>query len=415
MIMKRPENDKWLDDALAETIGSKKTEPNFEKWKQGHPQAVEMLTARAARGPSASKSPLSIRIMIMKSPITKLVAAAMIIIAVAISVTILDKSVTPAYAIEQSIKASHTVETLHIRQYRSSEAVANGQYDDEAYVKYDPSGKFESARMESAQSSDSPKTIVWSNNVAKVWMHSKKSVLVIREPKMAREMEEMAVQLDPKRTLQNLYEMQQKGEQDVKITEPEEEGDLITIEVVHDKGQDVFYVDPESKLLVRFEKQVLNGQDYVVTNAMEISGYNEPIDENVFTLGDLPKDVYVLDQVNQEIGLAQGNLSDDEIVVEVATQFFQALIDEDYAKAGLLMEGVPPERIKTMFHIVKFVRIVSIGKVVPHSDPLTGGLSISCEIEIEHTETGERMTETINPGIRKVHGRPDRWTIFTGI
>lgn len=356
----------------------------------------------------------TIRRKIMNNRITKFAVAAVVLAAVVLSITIFDNTAQEAYAIEQSIKASHTVETLHIRLYRSSEAVANGQYD-EAYVKYDPSGKFESARMEFAQSSDGPKTIVWSNNVAKAWMHSKKSVLVIREPKMAREMEEMAVQLDPKRTLQNLYEMQQKGEQDVKITEPEEEGDLITIEVVHDKGREVFYVDPESKLLVRFERQVLNGQDYVVTNAMEISGYNEPIDENVFTLGDLPKDVFVVDKVNQEIGLAQGNLSDDEIVVEVATQFFQALIDEDYAKAGLLMEGLPPERIKTMFHVVKFVRIVSIGKVVPHSNPLTRGLSISCEIEMEHAETGERMTETINPGIRKVHGRPDRWTIFGGI
>ncbi len=357
----------------------------------------------------------TIRRKIMNNRITKFAAAAVVLAAVVLSITIFDNTAQEAYAIEQSIKASHTVETLHIRQYRSSEAVANGQYDDEAYLKYDPSGKFESARMESAQSSDGHKTIVWSNNVAKVWMHSKKSVLVIREPKMAREMEEMAVQLDPKRTLQNLYEMQQKGEQDVKITEPEEEGDLITIEVIHDKGRDVFYVDPESKLLVRFEKQVLNGQDYVVTSAMEISGYNEPIDENVFTLGDLPKDVFVLDQVNQEIGLAQGNLSDDEIVVEVATQFFQALIDEDYAKAGLLNEGLPPERMKTIFHIVKFVRIVSIGKVVPHSIPGTRGLSVSCEIEMEHAETGERMTDTSNVGIRKVQGSPDRWTIFGGI
>ncbi len=352
----------------------------------------------------------------MNNRITKFAVAAVVLAAVVLSITIFDNTAQEAYAIEQSIKASHTVETLHIRQYRSSEAVANGQYD-EAYVKYDPSGRFESARMEFAQSSDGPKTIVWSNNVAKAWMHSKKSVLVIREPKMAREMEMMAVQLDPKRTLQNLYEMQQKGEQDVKITEPEEEGDLITIEVVHDKGRDVFYVDPESKLLVRFEKQVLNGQDYVVTDAMEISGYNEPIDENVFTLGDLPKDVFVLDQVNQEIGLAQGNLSDDEIVVEVATQFFQALIDEDYAKAGLLFEGLPPERIKTMTmcHVVKYVRIVSIGKVVPHSIPGTRGLSVSCEIEMEHAETGERMTDTSNVGIRKVQGRPDRWSIFSGI
>jgi hypothetical protein len=34
---------------------------------------------------------------------------------------------------------------------------------------------------------------------------------------------------------------------------------------------------------------------------------------------------------------------------------------------------------------------------------------------MEHAETGERMTETINPGIRKVEGSPDRWTIFGGI
>ena len=373
---------------------------------------VVLDDAIRAMSKSKQKMPVcnrpDVRRIIMKSKITKFAAAAVVLIAIVLSITIFDNTAQIAYAIEQSIKASHTVETLHLR-FSGNAGV------DEAYMKYDPLGKLESARLEIPQSSDGPKTIVWSNNIAKVWMHSKKMVRVIREPGMAKKMEEMAVDFDPKRTLQNLYEMQQKGEQDVKITEPEEEGDLITIEVVHGKGRDVLYVDPASKLLVRFEKQVLNDQDYVVTDAMEISGYNEPIDENVFTLGDLPKDVFVVDKVNQEIGLAQGNLSDDEIVAEVATQFFQALIDEDYAKAGLLMGGWPPERMKTTFHIVKFVRIVSIGKVVPHSNPLTGGLSIPCEIEMEHAETGERMTETINPGIRKVEGRPDRWAIFGGI
>lgn len=79
--MKRPENDKWLDDALAETIGSEKTKPNFDKWKQEHPEAVEMLTSQAGREAQASPSPLSIRRTIMKSPIAKLAAAAVIIIA----------------------------------------------------------------------------------------------------------------------------------------------------------------------------------------------------------------------------------------------------------------------------------------------------------------------------------------------
>ena len=79
--MKRPENDKWLDEALNEVIGSKKSRTDFEQWKQRHPEAVEMLTSRIDKGASASPSPLSIRKMIMKSPITKIAAAAVIIIA----------------------------------------------------------------------------------------------------------------------------------------------------------------------------------------------------------------------------------------------------------------------------------------------------------------------------------------------
>ena len=47
--MKRPENDKWLNGALKETIGSKKPLRDFEQWKQKHPEAVEMLTSRTSR------------------------------------------------------------------------------------------------------------------------------------------------------------------------------------------------------------------------------------------------------------------------------------------------------------------------------------------------------------------------------
>lgn len=47
--MKRPENDKWLDKELSETIGSKETRTDFEQWKQQNPKAVEMLTSRTHR------------------------------------------------------------------------------------------------------------------------------------------------------------------------------------------------------------------------------------------------------------------------------------------------------------------------------------------------------------------------------
>lgn len=47
--MKRPENDRWLDEVLSETIDSKKSRTDFEQWKQKHPEAVEMLTSRTSR------------------------------------------------------------------------------------------------------------------------------------------------------------------------------------------------------------------------------------------------------------------------------------------------------------------------------------------------------------------------------
>jgi hypothetical protein len=49
MIMNHTENDKWLDEALSDSIGSEKPETDFEEWKQKHPKAVEMLTSRTSR------------------------------------------------------------------------------------------------------------------------------------------------------------------------------------------------------------------------------------------------------------------------------------------------------------------------------------------------------------------------------
>ena len=83
--MERPENNKWLDEALTETIGSEKPRTDFEQWKKQHPDAVNMLTSRA-QGTPVSKRPLNIRNIIMKSPITKLAAAAVIVIAVFIGI-----------------------------------------------------------------------------------------------------------------------------------------------------------------------------------------------------------------------------------------------------------------------------------------------------------------------------------------
>jgi hypothetical protein len=86
--MKRSDDNNWLDEALTNVIGSRKPYADFEKWKNDHPDAVKMLTSRAGRQISAAPGPLSIRSMIMKSPITKLATAAVVIIACLIGLSL---------------------------------------------------------------------------------------------------------------------------------------------------------------------------------------------------------------------------------------------------------------------------------------------------------------------------------------
>jgi hypothetical protein len=75
--MKASENNNWLDDALANAVGSEKREPDFEKWRREHPDAVEALTAANKR----IRGRVSIAKIVLHSRIAKLAAAAVVIIA----------------------------------------------------------------------------------------------------------------------------------------------------------------------------------------------------------------------------------------------------------------------------------------------------------------------------------------------
>jgi ferric-dicitrate binding protein FerR (iron transport regulator) len=81
--MGRVNDDNWLDEALNEAIHSADTQPDFEKWKAEHPEAVEMLTTRTPQ----TQRPLRIRRIIMNATFVKLAAAAVIAIAAIIGIT----------------------------------------------------------------------------------------------------------------------------------------------------------------------------------------------------------------------------------------------------------------------------------------------------------------------------------------
>lgn len=86
--MGRVNENKWLDEALTGAIGSDDTQPDFDKWKASHPEAVQELTSRAE--PESGRPPVIRRIR-MNSLAIKLAAAAVIAIAGIVGVTQLTK------------------------------------------------------------------------------------------------------------------------------------------------------------------------------------------------------------------------------------------------------------------------------------------------------------------------------------
>jgi len=105
--MARPENNKWLDEALTEIIESKKLTTDFEKWKQDHPQAVELLISRAKQASApAGRSPAIGSILMKNRTLRYAAGAAILIVAATISIRpFLGATITFAKVVEPILNA----------------------------------------------------------------------------------------------------------------------------------------------------------------------------------------------------------------------------------------------------------------------------------------------------------------------
>ncbi len=78
--MNEQRNEKQMDELISHTINTEKPQFDAEKWKQKYPDEYQVLLWRAAKGDSIRKP--KILKVILKSPLTKVAAAAVIILAV---------------------------------------------------------------------------------------------------------------------------------------------------------------------------------------------------------------------------------------------------------------------------------------------------------------------------------------------
>ena len=123
---------------------------------------------------------------------------------------------------------------------------------------------------------------------------------------------------------------------------------------------------------------------------------------------ELPENMTMIDQSEHDYGLAQGDMTDEEVTTEVTSQCVQALIAKDYDKAGRLFAGLPGFLTEKMLG-VNVLKIISVGPAHPDPDPdlsqmICFGKSLG-EVGVLYFEFDAIIR------VAPISSQPGRWTI----
>ena len=197
----------------------------------------------------------------MKSNVTKFAAAAATIVIVAgLALITLNGSTQPVYALGQTIEANRCLKCFHIRINPQNFGSLN-----EAWGQFDDNGELLILRMDFHDTVDGPKVVVWEEDKAEVWFKKKKSAVVVREKNMTDRLRDNLQAFDPRLAMEKLYDAETQGKVTIETQEPSAAGEPITL-IVSFNGdpnrQEVYTVNPETKLVEQIEAYRLNGDEY---------------------------------------------------------------------------------------------------------------------------------------------------------
>ncbi|MCP4612278.1 MAG: hypothetical protein GY845_26580 [Planctomycetes bacterium] len=359
----------------------------------------------------------------MKNRITKFAAAAVIIIALGLIWTFngAHQLATSAYAVGQSITACHTVRTIHVKAYDGKEMIENNQYSD-IWIRFDDSGMLTGYRTDTKKSDGSLKSIVWDQHVMKIWTPDKNTLMLEKGDQMASTVERLAAEFDPKQILQLLKDLQREKKIELVIHESSQLSDPIVLQVMGagsssemglpENARLEFSVNADTKLLERFIRYRDSEGKLEPVQQFEFLSYNEPIEPSLFELTEVPDDAKVIDRTKpvhlEEMGMAQGDKSINEIAVTVVREYFEALIAGDFAKAKKLSGGFPVSFVGIVRNN-NVVGIASLGQPEPH-EKRKQILVVPCQLYIEN-QTGGKQTIHLDVRTKALKNQPDRWIV----
>jgi hypothetical protein len=285
---------------------------------------------KSKKADSAALQPNIWRI-IMKSSITKLAVAAVLVIAAVISVTLLNKSVTPAYAFEQTIEVLKNTRTVHMfcRDWDGKKFEMWMTLDSQGYPEYCYSywPDYEVTNI-------STPTVSYQYN-------KKMNQVSVNKGKLYHFGD---VQFD--RMFEDLQKEVQKSESNVKVyREAASSGGKNLIVAISENGGWKIFIDPDTKLPVGLHCLKDKNQPGDFIKDFDEILFDEELPAGIFEF-QIPEGATVSDIDDEEKRLSDPNngistegLTEQQAAEQIAGQYWQAIIAKDFEKVKKLSPG----------------------------------------------------------------------------
>jgi len=333
-----------------------------------------------------------IRGTIMKSPITKFATAAVLIIAVVVSITFLDKSVTPAYAIEQTIEAMKNIVTVHFfaRDWQDREI--------ETWIKVNPeTGENDCHYLnepELGQISISTPEITYFYRPKENKVRIVEGQALSSDVRFGRYIEDI---------LDRIIEPEHGEIQVIKEHDPNTGEEVIILWAESLNYEIEAFIDPKTKLPIKINfAKAIPGQ--IIKNVDEIY-YNEPLPEGLFDF-EIPEDAQVIREQpllsvidDPDYGISAEGLTRDAARAKIIKEFWHNVINKDFESAHMLLPVAPVKRLEKVFSGV--VELIGIGEPfeVPH---ISFGILTPVRVRFSHGRILELYQIT---HFRRIDGR----------
>jgi hypothetical protein len=346
------------------------------------------------------------RRIIMRNRMIKL-AAAVVILATCIGlVGILQNGGQVAYAFEQTVEAMQGKQSFHIQTYWGSPDWRKDEY----WAKFDENGELLWSRQEEwngREKGDGPRQVtIWKENRRDRYYPKTGIQLITGIGKTEGELEEF----DPEIEVKEVYGQVANGEATIEIQEPSAEERLIAITVTRSDGfyRRILLVEPDTYFVTRADRyEWTDDGGWIYIDGIEVLEYNQPFDADVFSLN-LPEETITVDQVSQEVGMAQGDMSADEVASEIISEALGAWVAGDYVKASRFFGGAPTELLTERYGHLRPINIISVGqpKPIEYRKPW---FIVPCKYEVERSGQIKVVEPKLNA--LAVDGQPGRWYV----